>query len=163
VPTVSKRARPLAGPLPGPVYCDASALVKLYLPEPESGELNRTLAGRQDLLAADLGVTEIISSVARRWRDGSMNIEQAHKLQRTLLADLDAGYFQRVELTPATYRQAERFLLSLAMVALRAADALHLALAVEAGALSIVTFDRRLAEAAHSIGMRTAPLVAHAE
>ena len=145
--------------MPGPVYCDASALAKLYLPEPESEAVNRTLAGRRDLLAADLGVTEIVSSIARRWREGSIDLEYARTLQRMLLTDLDAGYFQRVELTPATYRQAERLLLSLPAVALRAADALHLAMAVDAGAGCILTFDRRLAEAARGLGVRAAPLL----
>lgn len=155
--TGSKRSGLRAAPLPGPVYCDASALAKLYLPEPHSEELNRTVAGRQDLLAADLGVTEIVSSIARCWREGATSLERARKLQRTILADLDAGYFQRIELTPGTHRQAERLLLSLPTVGLRAADALHLALAVEAGAASILTFDRRLAEAARGVGISAAP------
>ena len=157
MPTGSKRPASLVASLRGPVYIDASALAKLYLPEPESRELNRTLAGRQDLIATDLGVTEIVSSIARRWREGAISIEHARKLQRTILADLDAGYFQRLELTPGIHRQAERLLLSLTTTALRAADALHLALAVEAGAVSILTFDHRLAEAARNVGMHSAP------
>jgi uncharacterized protein len=134
-------------------------LVKLYLPEPESEQMNRTVAGREDLLAADLGVTEIVSSLARRWREGAISLEHARKLEQTILADLDRGFFQRVELTPSTYRRAEHLLLLPSSGALRAADALHLALAVEAGAASILTFDRRLAQAARGIELLTAPVL----
>ena len=33
---------------PEPVYLDASALVKLFVPEPESGALNEALVGAED-------------------------------------------------------------------------------------------------------------------
>lgn len=51
--------------LPGPLYCDTSALVKLYVPESGSDELNRTVEGRDDLLVSDLAVTEIVSALSR--------------------------------------------------------------------------------------------------
>ena len=40
--TASRARRPPE--LAGPLYCDASALVKLYVPEAESEELNRAVA-----------------------------------------------------------------------------------------------------------------------
>ena len=36
-----------------PVYMDASALVKLFVPEPESDDLNRALAGLTDVIVSD--------------------------------------------------------------------------------------------------------------
>ena len=35
--------------LRGPVYCDTSALLKLYLPESGSAAFNRDVEGRDDL------------------------------------------------------------------------------------------------------------------
>jgi uncharacterized protein with PIN domain len=58
--------------LTGPVYVDASALVKLYFPDSDSARLNRRLAGRRDFVASDLAVTEVVSSLARRQRDGML-------------------------------------------------------------------------------------------
>jgi len=55
------------------------------------------------------------------------------------------------------HREAERLLLALDNIALRAADALHLALACLSGALAIVTYDLRLAEAALKIGLNPLP------
>ncbi len=154
--TASRSRRAPVG-LSGPVYVDASALVKLYLPEAESEELNRALQGRRDLLVSDLAVTEIVSSLSRRRREGSLAPAMASRLHRAMLDHVEAGIYRRAELTPAAHREAERLLLSVEAVALRAADALHLALAVEAEAASIVSFDRRLSDAARVIGLAAYP------
>jgi predicted nucleic acid-binding protein len=149
----------VSGPtdLPGPLYCDASALVKLYLPERESGTLNRLVAGRRDLLVSDLSITEIVSSLSRRRREGAVEPATVSRLHRALLGHMEAGIYRRVELVSATHREAERMLLSFDGVALRAADALHLALAVSGDAASVLTYDRRLASAAGAIGLNVFP------
>ncbi len=145
-----------SGP-PGPLYCDASALVKLYVPEAESGELNRTLRGRADLLVSDLSITEIVSSLARRRREGAVTASIAGRLYRAILSHTEKGVYRRVELLSSTHREAERLLLSVESVPLRAADALHLALALSGEAASVLTYDRRLADAAGSIGLTVFP------
>ena len=37
--------------MPGPLYCDTSALLKLYLPEPGSAAFNDVVKGRDDSTA----------------------------------------------------------------------------------------------------------------
>ena len=125
----------------------------LYLPEAESDRLNRMLGRRRDLVASDLAVTEIVSSIARRRREGTVTAQAAARLRQKILADVDAGVFHRVDITREIHREAERLLLALETVALRAADALHLALAASAGVASLLTFDQRLASAAIAIGL----------
>ena len=143
--------------LPGPLYCDASALVKLYVPEVGSDDLNRALRRRGDVLVSDLAVTEIVSSLARRRREGALTAAIAGRLHQAILSHTEKGVYRRVELLPATHRQAERLLLASESVALRAADALHLALAISGEAASVLTYDRRLAEAAQSLGLVVFP------
>lgn len=143
--------------LPGPLYLDASALVKLYLPETESDDLNRLLMGRRDVVVSDLAVTEIVSSLCRRRREGSLTTAVVARLHRALLGHIEAGVYRRFELLPATHREAERLLVALSAVPLRPADALHLALAVGAEAASLLTWDRRLGAAARAIGMGVFP------
>ncbi len=143
--------------LPGPLYCDASALAKLYVPEADSDELNRAIQGRSDLLVSDLSITEIVSSLARRRREGALTASVAVRLHRAILGHTEKGLYRRVELLAATHRDAERLLLSAESVPLRAADALHLALAISGDAASLLTYDRRLAEAARSIGLIVFP------
>ena len=112
--------------------------------------------GRRDVVVSDLAVTEVVSFLARRRREGTVTAEAAARLYRAILSDLESGVFLRLELTRETHRQAERFLLSLA-VPLRAADALHLTLAVGAGAASALAFDRRLREAVGAVGLSVFP------
>ncbi len=146
-----------ASALAGPLYCDASALVKLYMPEADSDKLNRSLRGRSDLLVSDLAITEIVSSLARRRREGALEASIAGRLHRAILGHTEKGVYRRVELLPATHREAERLLLAVDSVPLRAADALHLALAVSADAACVLTYDRRLADAARSVGLCAFP------
>ena len=153
---LEQRAAYRAG-LPGPLYCDTSALIKLYLPEPGSDEFNEVVEGRDDVLVSDLAVTEIISALAHRLRRGSLAREAARRLQHAILGRLDEGVYHRVELTRDIHRRAEHFLLSLPATPLRAADALHLALAMSARAASLASFDARLAAAARAVSLAVYP------
>ena len=65
-----------------------------------------------------------------------------------------SGSFGRLDLSPAIHRNAERMLLSADSIPLRTLDALHIALAVSGEAVSIVTFDLRMAEAAALHGLQ---------
>lgn len=143
--------------LPGPLYCDTSALLKLYLPEPGSDEFNGVVEGRDDLLVSDLALTEIVSAAARRLREGSLTREAVRRLQHAILARLDDGIYHRVELTRDVHRRAEHFLMTLEETPLRAADALHLALATSARAASLASFDARLVAAARAGGLAVYP------
>ncbi len=69
----------------------------------------------------------------------------------------DLAVDRPVELTREVHRRAEHLLLSLTTVRLRAADALHLALATSARAASIASFDARLTAAARVVGLATYP------
>jgi predicted nucleic acid-binding protein len=144
VPTGSEAPAAIAGPL----YCDASALAKLYLPEPESDALNGLLAGREDALVSDLAITEVVSALGRRVRRGELGAEPARRVHRKILAHLAEGLFRKVELLTATHREAERILLAARTAGIRSADALHLALALGAGAGTLLTYDRTMAKAA---------------
>lgn len=109
------------------------------------------------MLVSDLAVTEIVSAMARRLHQRSLTREAARRLQHAVLQRLDEGVYHRVELTHDVHRRAEHFLLALEGTSLRAADALHLALATSARAASLATFDIRLAGAARARGLAVYP------
>jgi hypothetical protein len=148
-------ARAMAEATTGPVYLDASALAKLYLPEPDSVALDRALRERRDLTVSDLAVTDLLAALAAR-RLGKAGSGPGQEARAVLLGDLDAGMYRRAEITPATHRAAERLLAS-AEPALRAGDALHLALAMTAGVATFLSYDRRRAAAARALGLTTFP------
>ena len=141
----------------GPLYLDASALVKLYLSEPDSDALDAAIQGRSDLMVSDLAITEIVSAISRRRREGVLDGISCARLHRKILADIEGGLYFKNDLMPEMHREAERLLLAIDDIALRAADALHLALASLAGAAAIVTYDQELAAAATRIGLNSLP------
>jgi predicted nucleic acid-binding protein len=145
-------------PLRGPLYLDASALVKLYLPEAESDALEALLLGRSDLLVSDLSVTEVVSAGSRRCREGQLKEADLVRLHRALLDDLADGSFIAVHLEPSTHRAAERLLIQTSQPLLRAADALHLAMALSVGTRTLMTYDQRLTDAAGAAGLHVRPI-----
>ena len=138
-----------------PIYLDASALVKLLVPEPQSDRLNRSLIGAGDVIVSDLSLTETVSALGRRMREGRLTPHEARRLWRE--ATRVAAACRHAELTPPTHRRAERLLLAAGRTALRSLDALHIALALDAGAATMVTFDLRLAQVASTCALFVAP------
>lgn len=137
-----------------PIYLDASALVKLIVPEPESDALNHALVGVEDVVLSDLAVSETASALGRRRREGLLTQAQSRRLYRE--AQKLAESCRGAEVTPPVHRRAERLLLT-ASAPLRTLDALHVALALEAGAATVVTYDPRLRDAAAAQGLFVAP------
>jgi len=137
-----------------PVYLDASALVKLFVPEGESDALNQALVGLTDVIVSDLALTEMASALSRRTREQRLTRNQAQRLYREA-SKLHASS-HRAEITPPIHRRAERLMLSLTLP-LRTLDALHLATALDTEAATLVTFDPRLRDAAGSQGFFVAP------
>jgi predicted nucleic acid-binding protein len=139
----------------GPIYLDASAFVKLFVPEAESDALNDALVGREDVVLSDLALTETASALGRRAREGLLAPAESRRLHRE--AARLAASCQHAELAPRVHRRAERLLLTSGENPLRALDALHIALALDADAATIVTYDPRLKAAASSQGLFVAP------
>ena len=140
----------------GPVYVDSSALVKVFIPERASSDVQNALRGREDLFVSDLVVTEVISSAARRTREGSVAQDRLETLAHTLLDTVADRVFRKLDLTAEVHREAERLLLALPFP-MRAADSLHLALAAESGCRTVLTFDARFSRASSFVGLDVVP------
>lgn len=140
------------------IYVDSSALAKLYVPEAESERLDSFLRGRRGLMISELAITEVLSAVGRRKRERALRAELANEIRDALLADADSGSFNRLDLSPAVHREAEHLLLATESVPLRTLDALHIALALSGAATHVLTFDRRMREAAVQTGLNVIEL-----
>lgn len=128
-------------------YWDASALMPLVVAEPTSERLRR-LARDGDIVTWCLSAVEITSAIERRARDGALT-SAARQAALDTLAEL-AGVWTELTALSAVRERACR---SLAVHALRAADALQLAAALVAvgdrpSGHEFVCGDGRLAEAA---------------
>jgi uncharacterized protein len=140
---------------PEPIYLDASALVKLFVPESGSDTLDDALTGAEDVVISDLALTEMASALGRLVRERRMDSSEARRIQRAEESLADGC--RRIELAPPVHRRAERLLLSSKDVPLRALDALHVAAALSADAATFVTYDPRLRRAASGHGLFVAP------
>lgn len=120
------------------VYLDSSALVKLVVRERESSALRRFLREEPDRLSCALARTEVLRAVRV---EGAAAIERARRVLRGIhLIRLDDALLEAAGLLdPAIVRSL---------------DAVHLAAAqqVAADLTALVTYDRRIAEAAVVLG-----------
>jgi predicted nucleic acid-binding protein len=125
---------------PEALYADASALVKLAVDEPGSAELAAYLAHEPDVFTSELAVVEVTR--AATIADPAGGFERAGLV-------LEAC--ELVRISPAILQHAAR----LASRQLRTLDALHLATALRIEPDEIVTYGKRLADAATRSGLRT--------
>ena len=137
----------------GSLYLDSSALLKIYFPEPDSEELEAALQGRNDLVISDLVITEIVTVLSRRRCEGSIWADIVRRAHRAGLPGVASGYYRRMDVYPATHREAERILITCGDVPLRAADALHVAMVLESRAATVITFDARMAVGVERFGL----------
>ena len=124
------------------VYVDSSALIKRVVAEPESEGLDLALAGH----VAD---QDVLVSSSLAW------VEVERALRSIVSADLrfDVGESARVAMSGIAERVIGADVVSLARriepPVLRTLDAIHLATAVLLDADLVITYDDRLAAAAH--------------
>jgi predicted nucleic acid-binding protein len=125
-----------------PVYCDSSALVKLVLPERESGPLSTYLDDRSTQMASsELCEVELVRAVARA---------------NSNLIDPALDLLTRTVLLPATSSVKSRAA-HLKPESIRSLDAIHVstALEIQADLKVLVSYDRRLLEVAERFGIKT--------
>ena len=135
------------------LYFDTSYLVRLYTQDP-GWERVRVLAQTDRLACCLHGQAETLAAFHRKFREGAI---QANEL-KTLLSEFDrdsvAGAFRWLPLSASVIgRMASTYATLPATVALRAADAMHLACAADAGITKVFSNDARLLAAASYFGV----------
>jgi predicted nucleic acid-binding protein len=131
------------------IYLDASALVKLVMPEPETDTLDAWLTGvGAEPVTSQLSITEVARTIARTGQP-----ETAGQLAQLGGLALRAGA-REVRALPAT---AEVFVAAgkLMPPTVRSLDAIHLATALALGPSlrALITYDTRQADAARFLGL----------
>ena len=119
-------------------YADASALVKLILPEPESAALHRWYVEAERLVTSRAGVVETERAARRRPHDED---QRMLILRGVEVLELDAEIGRAAAL--------------LEPASVRTLDAIHVASAQALGSEldAFITYDDRLADAARSAGL----------
>ncbi len=125
---------------------DTSALLKRVFIEEESPQVLAILRARNaagDLVASsELAWVEVARAISRA---GVPDVSEVLRLACTGVA--------RQPLTPVVMQRAR----TIGPASLRSLDAIHLSAAISLGAVEMLTYDRRLAEAAESLGLTAVP------
>jgi predicted nucleic acid-binding protein len=125
------------------VYLDASAFVKLFLPEPESGALRAYLQRWPIRVSADLLRTQALRVAMRL--SGERVAEARRQLRGVSLIQVDGDIWERAGTLPP--------------LEMRSLDAIHVSAALSLGddLAELITYDERMAAggAAHGLSVRT--------
>ena len=135
------------------MYLDASALLKFYLPEPESAWVEALLRANEGSYCSTLCQAEFASTLSRLRRDGSLSEREGERLWDLLQKDLLSSGFTAVETSAQDVRDAVGILKGHGHAhRLRTLDAVHLATARNLGAERFLTFDLRQRTVAGLLG-----------
>ena len=139
------------------LFCDTSALVKLYLLEDGSDTVASSAAESEALVVCRLTWVEVMSALARRTRERPQDVSILTASRQRFMAHWPEFLCLEVtqELTELAGDYADTF-------ALRAYDSVQLAAAHFArrnlaGDVAFACFDTRLAKAARVLGLQTTP------
>ena len=138
------------------IYLDSSYLTKLYIREPGSEEVERWLGEQSEQVVCCLhGRLEVIAAFKRQQREKRLTEADVRASVRRLAAEEKSGAMQWLPVDAMLIASACDTMQRLApTVFLRAADALHLACAADAGLKSVFSHDRHLLAAAPHFGLR---------
>jgi len=141
------------------IYFDSCYLAKLYLMEPDSERVRAHAESSSGLACCAIGRGEIVATFHRHFRDDRLTQREFKQLCAQVELDLEGGLWRELPVTSALVEsQARRMAALPAEVFLRAADALHLACAADAGLQEVYSSGRHLVAAAPHFGLRAVTL-----
>lgn len=137
------------------LFCDTSALVKLYIKEEFSAEVYAHAAMAKTIAVSRIAWAEAMAALARRVRENSVDAEAIERVRAKLRHDWPG--FAIVEVTQALVVQAGEYADTFA---LRGYDSVQLAAARQlqeatSEDLCFGCFDARLKKAANILGMQS--------
>ena len=136
------------------IYLDTSYIVKCYVAEPGSDRILAWLEGQRGIVCSWQGRLEFFSAIHRHVQAGNLNVTRAKRVTSQLESDEAQGIWTWLPVTLALVRRTCQTVGGLGpKTCLRAADALHLATAADAGCACIYSHDRHLLGAAKVFGV----------
>jgi predicted nucleic acid-binding protein len=136
------------------IYFDTSYVARLYVAD-AGWEKVRALAKTDRIACAQHGKAEAIAAFHRKLRESVLSPQAYAGLLSQFESDCAANAFEWLPVTPNVLTRVGKGYAALpATVHLRAADALHLACAAEAGFKELHSNDAHLLSGAHFFGLK---------
>jgi len=140
------------------IYVDPSALLKLYLHQPESAAMNAWRARTKGaLLLTHHGRVEIVNGICLAAHRRNITAEALADTLASFDEDLSTGLYRQADLLwrATLNRAAELSRSHSANLGTRSLDVLHIASALELEVRIFVTYDNRQEALARAVGLKT--------
>ena len=142
-------------------FWDSSALVKLYVAEPDSAQFRQLATDPEMLLISSFTIHELHCAFWRKELSGAISDGAAEILFGKFLRQIDAGRFKVVTYELKTRNRAidvvRRCYRTQQPIVIRSLDALQIASALEGAASEIVSPDLRMRNGGGLFGLRVLP------
>jgi predicted nucleic acid-binding protein len=144
------------------MYWDTSAILKVYVAEPDSAYFLALLADTDQMVATSaITPIEILCALHRKERGGDLKRGAARIVFEKYLDDTDRGRIVEIPFGRSVTMEADAFVALAANLRkplmIRSLDAVHIASALAGRAKSLVTTDRRLGECARLAHLNVLP------
>jgi predicted nucleic acid-binding protein len=135
------------------VFLDSSALAKRYVQERGSDRVEEILSSASSLGVSVICVSEVVSALCRRHREGKLSQQQYLKAKQALFEDIEDASIVNVtdDVLARAVELLERW-------PVRSSDSLHVASAAEWSAELFVSADEKQCAAARAYGLQVEEL-----
>jgi predicted nucleic acid-binding protein len=140
------------------IYVDPSALLKLYLHQPESAAMNAWRAKAKGALAlTHHGRVEVVNGICLAAHRRDITAEALADTLASFDEDVSGGFYRQADLLcrATLNRSAELSRSFSARLGTRSLDVLHVASALELELTLFVTHDKRQEALARAVGLKT--------
>ena len=136
------------------MYFDTSLIAKFYLNEPESSRVRALVRNADVIYTSVWAFAELHAVLHRRLREHSSSAADIRKIALTFNQHIEKGLWELIPVTEALLRRTAALIIAAPRnVFIRAADAVHLVTARDAGQREIWTNDRHMLAAAEYFGV----------
>ena len=137
------------------IFCDTSAVAKLYVAEKESPAMRARLEAEDKVYVSELARIELMGVLHRQLREKRWPRAKFLAASRQFANDDIGGFWTWLPIDAAIVEAASKTYATLSeTVFLRAADSLHLLTALHSGFSEIYTYDVHQAKAAAALGLK---------
>lgn len=143
-------------------YWDTSALLKLYISEPDSPYFLELISRSEEpIVSCNISEVEVLCGIYRKEQAGDLKPGSADALVEEFLSDIAAGRIITLPYGTDTIEEVRRLVKAVCQGKpphlIRSLDVIHLASALLSKAQSLITTDERLRAGARRFGLDVLP------